>query len=376
MKIEDNKKDKKGASYQMVVIEIIIALVGFGVVLFVYSQLASGDIVTKETCHQSVLYRGTLPTSYGLKNFALLKCATEKVCVGEKCNEFETTKGITKVKVEKVADVEKLVSQQIVDCWNMMGKGGVSIFSPWVAKTYSLGNIYPSCVICSRIAFDENLKLKDGKLEDANILKYMLTHKVPNQDVSYYEYLANEKGEFSIKDGVLQIPEQKQVTQEDLKNILGGLNVDEKTDPTTANNVAEAQIAVAKNNLETGTLEKNPEAAILFMQISAPGHTSSLLYIARDLAIGGAAGHFMSFGITTKVMKFIVTKNPVVMILAAVTGVGIQYYSVFSNQNIAAGKCGDISTGDEARNGCSVVRVVNYDVEDIKQYCSVIESIP
>ena len=87
-----------------------------------------------------------------MKNVVPLKCATEKVCISDKskgeCSEFETTKGITKVKVEKVADVEKLVSQKMVDCWTMMGEGKVSIFSPWVAQTYGIGEIYPSCVIC------------------------------------------------------------------------------------------------------------------------------------------------------------------------------------------------------------------------------------
>jgi cystathionine beta-lyase len=38
--------------------------------------------------------------------------------------------------------------------------------------------------------------------------------------------------------------------------------------------------------------------------------------------------------------------------------------------------CGDVSVGKDARDGCSVVRTVNYNVKDLSQYCSIIESIP
>ena len=258
-----------------------------------------------------------------------------------------------------------------------MGEGKISIFSPWFAETYGVGEIYPSCVVCSRIAFDSNLQLKDGKLENVDILKYMLSHKMPNQEVSYYEYLAKEKGDFSVKNGVLQIPE-KPVTPEEYKKALDDLNsLDPKKyiNTPTINNVQEAKDFLDNNVLATEEVEKNPEAAILFMQISAPGYWNSLGNIARDVAIGGAAGHFMSFGATTKLVTTVATRNPIFTGVAAILGIGTHAYFVFSNQNIAAGYCGDISTGSDARMGCSVVRVVNYDAEDIKQYCSVIESI-
>jgi len=51
-----------------------------------------------------------------------------------------------------------------------------------------------------------------------------------------------------------------------------------------------------------------------------------------------------------------------------------QMGSVAINQYITAGYCGDVSYGDNAREGCSVVRLVDYNITEIKKYCAVIES--
>ena len=51
-----------------------------------------------------------------------------------------------------------------------------------------------------------------------------------------------------------------------------------------------------------------------------------------------------------------------------------QQASVEAKQGVAEGYCGDIALGDDARNGCSVVRTVDYDVKDLRKHCAVIES--
>ena len=67
--------------------------------------------------------------------------------------------------------------------------------------------------------------------------------------------------------------------------------------------------------------------------------------------------------------------SPVTWALLAVGGI-YQYYSVSANKAVSASYCGDVMNGDSAREGCSVVRTINYNLEDISKYCSSIESIP
>lgn len=45
------------------------------------------------------------------------------------------------------------------------------------------------------------------------------------------------------------------------------------------------------------------------------------------------------------------------------------------SRSVSFGKCSDVSIGDEARTGCSVVRVVKYNPDEINNYCTVIEGI-
>lgn len=125
-------------------------------------------------------------------------------------------------------------------------------------------------------------------------------------------------------------------------------------------------------------LKENPkgEIAILFMQISAPGHGDSILNLGKAvLGIGIAGGYFAGPSAVISGIKAVGLKGGLIAIGVAIVGMGAQQISVAYNRGVTAGYCGDISVGQEARNGCSVVRTVNYDEKDIKKYCSVIESI-
>ena len=53
----------------------------------------------------------------------------------------------------------------------------------------------------------------------------------------------------------------------------------------------------------------------------------------------------------------------------------VVYGNVAYNRAISAGYCGDFEVGSEARNGCSSVRTINYNPEDLSKYCSIVESI-
>ncbi len=358
--------NKKGEMTSKMLITIILLITGFVILLFVYLQIAEGDI-DREVCHQSVILRATIPNI--AQSFIPLKCKTAKICVkGDKffdrgkCEEeFGDIKGISKVKVDKVEQIEKVISQEIIDCWTMMGEGKVSLFQQYWAENYGIGGVYPTCVICSRIAFDEE-SLEKIDLSKVDVIEYMKANKIPNGKETYYDYLSGEEGKISIKEGLLNVKDIKEEVKDNTKT----LKADSKD-----------SVDVEEQNLEVVKINHADEIAVLFMQISAPSHGDSVLNLGKTvLGVGVVGGYFFGPSVMLKGIRAIGLKGGLITIAAAIVGVGAQQLNVAYQRSITSGYCGDISTGTEARNGCSVVRTVNYNVEDIKQYCSVIESIP
>ncbi len=353
------KENKKGSMTAKQLVTIILLIMGFAILLFIFYQINWSGQIDKSICHQSVILRATAPTI--AQSLIPLKCKTSKICVtsgiiGGKCEEdFENTKGVTKAKVNDVEQIEKLVTQEVIDCWTMMGEGKVSLFSQYWAERFGVGGVYPSCVICSRIAFDEGL---DVELDDMDVFDYMRRHKIPNGEISYYEYLTSEGGKMSVGDSLT----------------IADIGEDEDGNPV-AN--PDDSITITDDSLED-PFEGNDEMAILFMQISAPEHGDSILNIGKA-ALGVGIGSFVGpswvrKGVV-KVAKAIGLKGGLITLGVAVVAAGAQQINVAHNRGVTAGYCGDVSVGKDARNGCSVVRTVRYNSTEIGKYCSVLESI-
>lgn len=198
--------NKKGLAVSVIIVMIIV-VIGFAILLFFYSQIAWTGNIDRTVCHQSVIYRGTLPEFANAKELVPLKCRTEKICLSSsffgKCKEFEGTKGITTIKISDVEDIEKVLAQEILSCWETMGEGKLSLFNDFTAKTLGLGQITSSCVICSRIAFDED-SLKKSKIDKdkINVFNYMITHKIPNKEISYYDKIAGLGGNVNTENKI------------------------------------------------------------------------------------------------------------------------------------------------------------------------------
>lgn len=360
------KENKKGEMTSKQLVTIILLIASFAIILLVFSQIDWTGEIDREICKQSVIIRATMP-AVG-QNLIPLNCRTSKICVtsgliGGKCEEeFTNVKSITKANVQEVKQVEKLIAGEIIGCWNTMGEGKVSLFSQYWAETFGVGGVYPTCVICSRIAFDEKLDLD---LEKMNVLKYMKEYKIPEGDVSYYEYLAKEGGKISVEEPLTVKKIVEEETDEGKKLIA--------TEEDSENIILEE---VKKEIRETQGGKKD-ELAILFMQISAPTHGDSALNIGKAvLGIGIVGGYFAGPSAVISGIKAVGLKGGLIVLGTAIVGVGVQQINVAYNRGVTAGYCGDISVGQEARNGCSVVRAVNYNSSDIRKYCSVIESIP
>jgi len=359
-------KNKKAIAAGSVV-GIILLILGFAIILFVYYQISWSGLVDREVCHESVVLRATMPNIAGMKNLVPLKCATQKMCVtsgfiGGNCEKsFSDEDKIVKIKVDNKEQIEKAIADEIVDCWSTMGEGKISLFSQAVVENYGVGNVYPTCVICSRIAFDseDKLDLTKEELEDVDVLQYMLTHKVSDKEISYYKYLAGEGGKFSIEDS-FKIPKEVnvEIVKEKVKDI-------ESEDKQEVNPLGDEE-----------KFDKNPrqELAVVFMQISAPENSKVIKNAATSAGIVWGAGAALA-PIKTVTLTIKAATSSWFWAMLAVAGI-YQQGNVAYQRAVTASYCGDISTGSEARNGCSVVRTVNYNEEDISKYCAVIESIP
>ena len=195
-----NKKREKGIKNTKLgeittsqIVMIILLVVGFAIIIFFIIQLAWSGQVNEQVCHESVVLRGTLPSV--TQGYIPLKCMTDKVCITSStfgsCSAFEGVKGVTKVRIssdnEKARkDIERTITQEIYNCWTMMGEGKLSLFSQALAQTYGIGTVYPTCMLCSRIAFDAASLEKTGvDLSKIDVLEYMMSHKVPGKNVSY-----------------------------------------------------------------------------------------------------------------------------------------------------------------------------------------------
>jgi len=351
------------------IVMIILLVAGFAIIVFFIIQLSWSGQINRQVCHESVVLRGTLPSL--AQGYVPLKCMTDKVCITSStfgsCSAFEGVKGVTKVRIssdnEKARkDIERTITQEIYNCWTMMGEGKLSLFSQALAQTYGIGTVYPTCMLCSRIAFDVASLEKTGvDLSKIDVLEYMMSHKVPGKNVSYYSYLEGTS------------PAKIAVSEDISLPILTKTLTDGKEEIALSS--GKALVEPYNEEQEAG---KPEELGVLFMQISSPQQGQAAIN-AGNTILGLAVGSYISGPIGTIARNTITgtCKSNLIICgsILAIAGIA-QQANVARNRAITAGYCGDVSIGTDARNGCSAVRTINYGADDISDYCSVIESIP
>lgn len=373
MGILDKKMKSERAEISVaMIVTIILLVVGFIILLIFYYNIGGTGTIDQQICHESVIFRATLPSL--TQDYIPLKCKTQKYCItnrliGNNCSSFTGEKGITKVRVTSTNDIEKLYAQEILKCWQMMGEGKVSLFSQGVAKTFGIGSVYPSCAICSRIAIDvDSINKSKIDLSDVNVYEYMLTHKVPSKEISYYEAIATENPSTLSLSNTISLNPITKTTVNGKDSIIAG-------------NQQNVSLSAISN--DSKEIYSNKENAILFMQISAPEQGGSILNIGKVLIGTAAATHVLAPTVSWQADKAVAKVctsggwvGPVLCLGAAAIAVAFQQGNVAHQRSVTAGYCGDISTGTDARNGCSVVRPIEYNITDVSKYCSVIETIP
>lgn len=186
-------KRKKGSIVANKFVNIALILLSAIILILVFTSIAWGDEVDRSTCHQSVIYRGTLPDTVGLKNLPSLNCETRYICITDKLfgagecegiiGDYETVR-ITSDKKNQDEELNKLFAREMADCWSMMGEGKLQLFTRDILDK-------KRCSVCSVIAFDK--ELKEEKEYFYGIGDYLLTRQVPETEVSYAKFLNSKK---------------------------------------------------------------------------------------------------------------------------------------------------------------------------------------
>lgn len=185
-------KSRKAEITSTQIVTMVLLIAGFAILLYVFNQVGFTKEIDREICHESVILRMTLPDTFDLKNLPSLRCKTKRICIADNLigkgdcqndlgDEYETIK-ISKDKKEREKQINAFIAQELADCWSMMGEGKGQIFT----RDISTKN---RCSVCSRIAFDENLKKELSEIR--GIGDYLIFNKIPNTDITYWKFLTN-----------------------------------------------------------------------------------------------------------------------------------------------------------------------------------------
>jgi len=173
------------------------------------------DLVDKEKCHKSVVYKATVPEVGDIKAVDIpLDCTTERLCIVkgdlslDDCEKDYEGGEYQKVEIGYDEDkwdenVNAIIAEKLYECWWMMGRGELKLYSrdPIKDKRY--------CNICTRIAFGEKLKEDLEEREDVEkrtytqtgkdiwgTQKYLTLNYHPGSDETYWQYITNSNSNF------------------------------------------------------------------------------------------------------------------------------------------------------------------------------------
>jgi len=225
--------NKRGISTKWL-ITMILLVMGFVIILLVYSQFAWKDTITKETCHNSVVLKASVPELPGaIKPIDMpLRCQTEKICITTNallkgdCEEFagETyvTKRVSSDPQQQIKEIQQIIAESMVDCWSMMGEGKLKgIFAREGKEVFpSVGNLatavvnklgyligitsydtgtariqyFRKCVICSRVAFAKDIKQFYGSnTRIPGVISYLNKAKPAGKEYTFLQFLTNNR---------------------------------------------------------------------------------------------------------------------------------------------------------------------------------------
>lgn len=352
---------KKGDVTIAQIVGLVMAIVGFVVVIILLTSLDFQTYSDEEVCRLSVLSRATSEeVKEGASNLIPLKCTTKKICITSKskkeCSQFIGEKDVVEVDVslrnseEARKIIEKTATESMYSCWKMMGEGKIDLFAEKMSVFDPVLDVKlkggPSCVICSRIALGNDLlegEAYENIVKKVDINEYMKDNGPPGSTFSYLNLLTDSKVDsYTTVDG----------------NLF-------KNGSETARN----------KGYNTPTNETANQLSVIFMQVKA--NEQSWAKAAGDQA-ALTSGVLVGGALLIPLGKVIATPFGIVTAIATIGGTaGYAALAQYNNQLIAAYHCGDLTGNSNLKGGCSVVRFMDYDdIKDINKMCAVIEGNP
>ncbi|MBU2576974.1 MAG: hypothetical protein KKF50_04595 [Nanoarchaeota archaeon] len=164
--------NKRGDYKWDVMIALILGLIVLSLSLyFIFQEYFNEDMISQESCRQSVILRGNLPegekagiTYASFKDDFPLKCKTQVVTI-----DYEDT--------EKAG---KLIADTLAQCWYLFGEGELQIFP---ADKYGFESF---CTPCARIHFSPEVK----SFYEKNEIDVSVALGKVFQDATYKTYLS------------------------------------------------------------------------------------------------------------------------------------------------------------------------------------------
>jgi hypothetical protein len=342
---------KKGEITSTQIIALILAIIGFAVVLILLWSLEFQNYSDEEVCRLSVLSRATVPES--AKGIVPLKCTTGKICITDgkgKCSEeFLNEKNVQIVKIpennptEAARILEKTVVESQYYCWEMMGEGKLNLFTGaansdgWniLASSLDWKEVNSRCFICSRIVLDKGISeiylnsiFSSGQYSTS---RYMAENNIPNGDITYLQ----------------------KFTDSDMRGYPADFT------PKTSNN---------------GETLSTRQLGVLFFQILTEKSPSDA-FIGTSMKSGAVIlGGSYAVGATGKLLSL---KGGLLSIATVLGSGGYAAWQTYDNRVTAQGYCGQFAGDENGKNGCSLITTFDYNNPSIvNNQCSAIEGSP
>ena len=116
----------------------ILILASFAILIWVWYQWNAAQIISEESCRDSVTFRASLGEGFGrltgetskdaAKDIMPLKCKTEKVCIStggwDSCSGIKgETKEVSSEKEEIYGDILSILAEELYNCFSIYGEG-------------------------------------------------------------------------------------------------------------------------------------------------------------------------------------------------------------------------------------------------------------
>ena len=348
---------KRGELTSAEIIGIVLLLMGLAIILAFIYGFKDSVTVDDDVCKLSVIGRATASGFIGGAQQAIpLKCTTKKICIvdsifGGSCSQFTGEKNVQNYRLsgsdaQKIDQIESISAQAMYGCWDMMGKGKLDLFST-VTGSFGITSSKPTCVICSRVAISDDAT-KDATF-NANVLNkinmndYLAHNQVPGSSLTYLQAFTD-----------------------------AGVNAF----PAAAGNALADKQSTVNSDTKVTRLNKN-EMAFVFVQVKVDD--LSKIFVKQASWAGAFVGGAFAFSPGTVVSAASKVFTPTGLILGALfAGIDATVVTLnhFESQDAAAAYCGDFTSADSAKTGCSIVQMMPYSFDDISRICSSIQGNP